>query len=52
MLYTLPNTGIAVLDVIPPARNKVNATDLVGPSSQPKWLSGLQKRTVYLKFDK
>ncbi|MBD0823760.1 glycoside hydrolase family 2 protein [Aestuariibaculum marinum] len=52
LLYTIPNTGIAVLDVIPPARNKVNATDLCGPSSQPKWLSGLQKRTVYLKFDK
>jgi hypothetical protein len=52
LLYTIPNTGIAVLDVIPPARNKVNATDLIGPSSQPKWLSGLQKRTVYLKFKK
>ncbi|WP_370479469.1 glycoside hydrolase family 2 TIM barrel-domain containing protein [Tamlana flava] len=52
LLYTIPNTGIAVLDVIPPARNKVNATDLCGPSSQPKWLNGLQKRTVYLKFDK
>ncbi|MDO3695282.1 glycoside hydrolase family 2 TIM barrel-domain containing protein [Wenyingzhuangia sp. chi5] len=52
LLYTIPNTGIAVLDVIPPARNKVNATDLLGPSSQPKWLSGLQKRTVYLKFKK
>tara|TARA_R110002050_G_scaffold53118_3_gene120886 strand:- start:13343 stop:16207 length:2865 start_codon:yes stop_codon:yes gene_type:complete len=50
LLYTIPNTGIAVLDVVPPARNKVNATDLLGPSSQPKWLNGLQKRTVYLKF--
>ncbi|MFV0541747.1 MAG: hypothetical protein ACK5MZ_11020 [Aestuariibaculum sp.] len=52
LLYTLPDTGIAVLDVIIPARNKVNATDLVGPSSQPKWLNGLQKRTVFLKFGK
>lgn len=52
LLYTIPNTGIAVLDVVPPARNKVNATDLIGPSSQPKWLSGLQKRTVFLKFSK
>ncbi|WP_308991007.1 glycoside hydrolase family 2 TIM barrel-domain containing protein [Mariniflexile litorale] len=52
LLYTIPNTGIAVLDVIPPARNKVNTTDLIGPSSQPKWLNGLQKRTVYLKFKK
>ncbi|MEN3323141.1 glycoside hydrolase family 2 TIM barrel-domain containing protein [Mariniflexile soesokkakense] len=52
LLYTIPNTGIAVLDVIPPARNKVNATDLIGPSSQPKWLNGLQKRSIYLKFSK
>lgn len=52
LLYTIPNTGIAVLDVIPPARNKVNATDLLGPSSQPKWLNGLQKRTIFLKFSK
>lgn len=52
LLYTLPDTGIAVLDVIIPARNKVNATDLLGPSSQPKWLSGLQKRAIILKFSK
>ncbi len=52
LLYTIPNTGIAVLDVVPPARNKVNATDLIGPSSQPKWLSGIQKRSIFLKFSK
>jgi hypothetical protein len=40
LLYTLPETGISVMDVIPPVRNKVNATDLIGPSSQPKWVRG------------
>jgi hypothetical protein len=52
LLYTLPQTGIAVFDVIPAVRNKVNATDLVGPSSQPKWLNGVQKHTVFIKFKK
>ena len=39
LLYTLPESGISVLNVIPPVRNKVNSTDLCGPSSQPngKW---------------
>ena len=36
LLYTLPESGISVLNVIPPVRNKVNSTDLCGPSSQPK----------------
>ena len=50
LLYTLPESGIAVLKVIPAVRNKVNTTDLIGPSSQAKWLSGLQKGSVYLWF--
>lgn len=50
LLYTIPQTGISVLDVIPAVRNKVNATDLVGPSSQPKWLNGTISHTIYLKF--
>ncbi len=33
VLYTLPESGISVLNVIPPVRNKVNSTDLCGPSS-------------------
>lgn len=28
LLYTLPGTGISVMKVIPPVRNKVNTTDL------------------------
>jgi hypothetical protein len=51
LLYTLPESGIAVLKVIPAVRNKVNATDLIGPSSQAPWLSGVQKGSVYLQFD-
>jgi hypothetical protein len=51
MLYTLPQTGIAVLDVIPAIRNKVNATDLVGPSSQAQRVSGVHRGSLQLKFD-
>ena len=40
LLYTLPESGISLLNVIPPVRNKVNSTDLCGPSSQPKWVNG------------
>ena len=50
LLYTLPQTGLAVLDVIPAVRNKVNATDLVGPSSQAQWIEGLKKGSISLKF--
>jgi beta-galactosidase/beta-glucuronidase len=50
LLYTLPESGISLLKVIPAVRNKVNATDLIGPSSQAKWVSGTQKGSVYLQF--
>jgi hypothetical protein len=50
LLYTIPESGIAVLKVIPAVRNKVNATDLAGPSSQAQWVKGLQKGSIYLQF--
>jgi hypothetical protein len=50
LLYTIPQSGIAVLDVIPGVRNKVNSTDLVGPSSQAKWLSGPQKGSLQIRI--
>lgn len=50
LLYTFPPTGISVLKVIPAVRNKVNTTDLIGPSSQAKWVTGLQRGSLYLKF--
>jgi hypothetical protein len=37
ILYTLPQTDIAFLRVIPAVRNKVNSTDLNGPSARPYW---------------
>ncbi len=51
LLYTLPQSGIAILDVIPGVRNKVNSTDLVGPSSGARWLTGPQKGsfTFYIR---
>ena len=51
LLYTLPQTGISVLNVIPAVRNKVNTTDLNGPSAQPKWVSGNYEGRVVLKFE-
>lgn len=51
LLYTLPQSGIAILDVIPAVRNKVNSTDLVGPSSQAQWSEGLHKGSIRLNFE-
>ena len=51
LLYTIPQSGISVLKVIPAVRNKVNTTDLVGPSSQAQWVTGLQQGSIYLKFE-
>ena len=51
LLYTLPESGISVLNVIPPVRNKVNSTDLCGPSSQPKWVDGPQTGRFVLRFE-
>ncbi|MDR1883347.1 MAG: DUF4981 domain-containing protein [Prevotella sp.] len=50
LLYTFPENGISVLKVIPAVRNKVNSTDLAGPSSQPEWVSGIQKGSIYINF--
>lgn len=52
ILYNLPETGISVLKAIPAVRNKVNTTDLNGPSAQPyvsKW--GNLRESVILHFD-
>jgi hypothetical protein len=50
LLYTLPKSGISILNVIPAVRNKVNATDLIGPSSQPKWVDGVYNGRIVIKF--
>ena len=51
LLYELPATGLSVLDVIPAVRNKVNATDLNGPSAQPHWSVAPATITVKLRFE-
>ena len=51
LLYTLPESGISVLNVIPAVRNKVNTTDLNGPSAQPKWVDGVYNGRIILKFN-
>ena len=51
LLYTLPESGISVLNVIPPVRNKVNSTDLCGPSSQPIWVDGSQTGRLVLRVE-
>ena len=51
ILYTLPETGISILKAIPAVRNKVNTTDLNGPSAQPYWSKGKDRITAVLHFE-
>ncbi len=51
ILYDLPETGISLLKVIPAVRNKVNTTDLNGPSAQPYWSKGKGSISALLKFE-
>ncbi len=51
ILYDLPDTGISLLKVIPAVRNKVNTTDLNGPSAQPYWSKGKGSISALLKFE-
>ncbi len=51
ILYTLPQTGIALLTAIPAVRNKVNTTDLNGPSAQPYWAKGQDSIGAVLRFE-
>ncbi len=51
LLYTLPETGISIMQVIPAVRNKVNTTDLNGPSAQPVWARGRHEGSVTLHFE-
>lgn len=51
LLYTIPQSGIAMLEVIPAVRNKVNSTDLAGPSSQAQWSEGFHRGSIRLNFN-
>jgi len=50
-LAIFPPSGIAVLDVIPAMRNKVHATDLLGPQSQVQHGSGVHRGTIHFRFE-
>jgi beta-galactosidase/beta-glucuronidase len=52
ILYDLPKTGISLLQVIPAVRNKVNTTDLNGPSAQPfRSMGDEYTGTIILSFE-
>jgi len=51
ILYTLPETGLALFKAIPAVRNKVNTTDLNGPSAQPYWSKGKGRIRAILHFE-
>ena len=51
ILYDLPQTGLSLLKVIPAVRNKVNTTDLNGPSAQPYWAQGCDIYQARLRFE-
>ena len=51
ILYTLPETGISILKAIPAVRNKVNTTDLNGPSAQPYWAKGKGNICAIFRFE-
>ena len=51
LLYDLPQTGVSLLDIIPAVRNKVNTTDLNGPSAQPHFVSGTRVYSARLFFE-
>ena len=51
LLYDLPETDISILKTIPAVRNKVNTTDLNGPSAQPYWSKGKGNINAILRFE-
>ena len=51
ILYDLPETGISLMEAIPAVRNKVNTTDLNGPSAQPYWAQGMHVYSARLWFE-
>ncbi len=51
ILYTLPESGLSILKVIPAVRNKVNTTDLNGPSAQPYWSTSGHSISAILRFE-
>lgn len=50
-LYSLPDVGLAVLDVIPAMRNKFHLAEETGPSGQPAEVSGTHRGAVQFLFE-
>lgn len=50
-LYKLPDSGISILHHIPAVRNKVDYSDLNGPSAQPHWCDGEYFGNIILNFE-
>lgn len=50
-LFRLPEIGLSILKYIPAVRNKVDYSDLDGPSAQPHVISGLMSGSVKMKFE-
>ena len=51
MIYTLPDTGLAVLDIIPAVGNKGHAPEMTGPAGQPRQRTGVQHGCILLEND-
>ena len=51
LIYTLPPTGLAVLDIIPAVGNKGHAPDMTGPSGQIRQLHGPQKGRLMISLE-
>ena len=48
MIFTMPQTGIAFLDIIPGVGNKGHAPEMTGPAGQPRQRTGVQRGRVLL----
>lgn len=51
LVFTLPSTGLAVLDVIPAIGNKGHAPDMTGPSGRKRQLQGPQKGRLMISLE-
>ena len=51
MIYTMPDTGLAMLDIIPGVGNKGHAPEMTGPAGRPRQITGVRKGRVVLMND-
>lgn len=48
-LFNLPETGLAILDVIPAIGNKINGPEKTGPQGRPRHVAGIHKGSVIIE---